>query len=143
MSVQGLLVVDHGSRRAASNDQLFVVADMLRAIRPQQPVAAAHMEIAEPGIAHAFDELVAAGATEIVILLYFLSDGRHVTEDVPELVEEAAAKHPHVTWRMSRSLGPCEDLAHLLAQTRRAHTYCLMFLDRKNLKYRVRNPFLR
>jgi sirohydrochlorin ferrochelatase len=110
----GLLVVDHGSRRAASNDQLGEVAAMVRNLRPDALVHEAHMELTEPSIRTAFDRLVADGAKEVVVLLYFLSNGRHVQEDVPALVAEAAAAHPGVEWRIGRALGPTEDLAHLL-----------------------------
>lgn len=115
----GLLVVDHGSRRAASNDQLGEIAAMLRGLRPDALVREAHMEIAEPSIATAFDALVEQGADEIVVLLYFLSNGRHVQEDVPALVQEAAERHPQVRWQLGQALGPTEDLARLLLK--RAH----------------------
>ena len=49
----------------------------------------AHMEIAEPSIKDALASLLEEGVDEIVCHPYFLSPGRHVKEDIPELVAEA------------------------------------------------------
>lgn len=54
-------------------------------------VEPAHMELAEPSILEAFNRCVAQGANYIICHPFFLSPGRHVAEDVPRLVAEAAA----------------------------------------------------
>ncbi len=112
----GLLLVDHGSRRAASNAQLDDMARRVQALRPTAVVVAAHMEIAEPNIAQGLAELVARGVTEIRVLMYFLSDGRHSREDVPTLVREAMLAYPHVSVICGQALGPHDVLAALLLE---------------------------
>ena len=112
----GLLLVDHGSRRAESNAQLDDMARRVQALRPDALVAAAHMEIAAPDIAAGIAGLVARGATAIVVLPYFLSAGRHSQEDVPALVRAAVAAHPGVTARCGEALGPHDALARLLLE---------------------------
>lgn len=112
----GLLLIDHGSRRAESNQQLDNMATRVRRLRPEAVVAAAHMEIAPPDLATAFTELVAKGATRIVILPYFLSDGRHLTQDIPHLAAAAAASHPGITYTIGTALGPHDALAALLLE---------------------------
>lgn len=66
---------------------------------------AAHMEIAEPTIEEAFDRCVAAGAQKVVLHPFFLSPGRHVTSDIPALMNAAAKRHPEVAWVVSEPLG--------------------------------------
>ena len=112
----GLLLVDHGSRRAESNAQLDDMARRVQALRPAAMVRAVHMEIAEPTIAQGIDALVAAGATEIRVLMYFLSDGRHSREDVPTLVRAAMVAHPDVSVTCGQALGPHDALAALLLE---------------------------
>ena len=56
----------------------------------------AHMEMAEPSIKTAFMKCVQRGATKIICHPYFLSRGRHVMEDIPELVAQAAEEHKYV-----------------------------------------------
>ena len=54
------------------------------------------MELADPDIATTVDLCVKQGATHIIAQPFMLSPGRHSTSDIPNLVQEAAAKHPLV-----------------------------------------------
>ncbi len=112
----GLLLVDHGSRRGEANAQLLDMAARVRALRPGDLVSCCHLEVIEPGIAAGFAELVAGGATRIVLMPYFLSAGRHTGEDIPRLAAEAAAHHPGVTHVVAPALGPHDLLARLLLE---------------------------
>lgn len=112
----GLLLIDHGSRRAESNQQLEDMAVLVQRLRPTALVMAAHMEIAQPDLATTFAALVARGATRIIILPYFLSDGRHLTQDIPALAQAAAERHPGVAWSIGGALGPHDALAALLLE---------------------------
>ena len=47
------------------------------------------MEIAEPSIEDGIRALLDSGASSVVCHPYFLSPGRHVTEDIPQLISEA------------------------------------------------------
>lgn len=111
---RGFLIIDHGSRRAESNQQLLTMQELVQTALPDNPCLAAHMEIADPGIPSQVNALVAAGVTHIHVLCYFLSNGRHITEDIPRLVKESLAKHPHCTYDIASALGPDQALAQLL-----------------------------
>jgi sirohydrochlorin ferrochelatase len=102
----GLVLVDHGSRRLASNE---LHEQTVRAWKEQagyRIVEPAHMELAEPSIGTAFDACVAQGATTVVVQPYFLGPGRHWDRDIPELAAEAAARHPGVRFLVTAPLGP-------------------------------------
>ena len=87
----GVLLIDHGSRRASSNDRLLELAAAYERRSPDHYVVrAAHMEIATPTIEDGIRDLVETeGVGRIVCHPYFLSPGRHVQEDIPGLVAEA------------------------------------------------------
>lgn len=87
----GILLMDHGSRNPASNDRLKQVARVYQESlnNPNMIVRHAHMEIAQPSIPEALQSLLAADVDEIVCHPYFLSPGRHVKEDIPEIVQSA------------------------------------------------------
>ncbi|HWR78367.1 MAG TPA: CbiX/SirB N-terminal domain-containing protein [Thiobacillus sp.] len=102
-----LLIIAHGSRRAASNDEVRALADAVRA-QPGQAYAhieTAFLELAEPSIPDGLTALVAKGATEIVAFPYFLAAGTHVAQDIPGAIAEFTAKHPDVTVRLTQHLG--------------------------------------
>lgn len=101
-----VLLVDHGSRRAEANQLLDEVAALVRQrLGAGSVVEPAHMEIAEPTIAGAFTRCVEQGASRVVVHPFMLAPGRHVTEDLPRLVAEAAAAHDGVTFAMAAPLG--------------------------------------
>ena len=113
--MRAILLVDHGSRVLAANAQLEEVARLVeRTAGDGTLVRAAHMELAAPSIPDAIDALVGEGATEIVVVPYFLAPGRHATEDVPRIAHEAAAKHPRLRVRVGEPLGVHELLAKLV-----------------------------
>ncbi|KAL7461309.1 hypothetical protein ACHAXS_001730, partial [Conticribra weissflogii] len=95
----GILLIDHGSRRQASNDNLHFIAKVyesrLRSKSPsaskqQVTVRGAHMEIATPSILTSLRTLLVEDRVDTIVCVpYFLSPGRHATEDVPNLIEEA------------------------------------------------------
>jgi sirohydrochlorin ferrochelatase len=103
--MRGIILIDHGSRRDESNARILEVAAGVAVRCPDSIVEGAHMELAEPTLASAFDRAVSRGATEIVIHPYFLSPGRHVIEDIPRLCRDAAATHPGVPWRITEPTG--------------------------------------
>ena len=92
----GVIVVDHGSKREAANKQLEEVARAVKARSGRRIVEPAHMEIAGPTLAEAYAKCVAQGATRIVCHPFFLSPGRHVMEDIPALLADAASHFPEV-----------------------------------------------
>ncbi len=100
-----ILLVDHGSRRAESNALLHDAAKRFCQQTSYQIVEPAHMELAQPSIQQAFDRCVERGARRIVVFPWFLSPGRHWTEDIPELVRNAAAHHPGITWIVTPPFG--------------------------------------
>lgn len=100
-----IIIVDHGSRRSESNDQLLAVVEAYRAQSPWQIVEPAHMEQAAPSIADAFDRCVAQGARRVVVFPYFLAPGRHWHEDIPRLAAEAAGLHPGVQHIVAPPIG--------------------------------------
>ena len=63
------------------------------------------MEIADPTIAQGFTRCVEQGATTVVIHPFMLAPGRHVTEDLPRLIAEAAEPHDGVAFAMAAPLG--------------------------------------
>jgi len=103
-----ILLIDHGSKREASNQHLQFIAETYQASIIQRDatsnteeevsatsgretvVRAAHMEIAEPSILTSLRNIITNDkVTEIVCVPYFLSPGKHSTVDVPNLIAEA------------------------------------------------------
>ncbi|HXV37278.1 MAG TPA: CbiX/SirB N-terminal domain-containing protein, partial [Myxococcota bacterium] len=102
---RAILLVDHGSRRAAAHAQLEAVAEQLRPRVPGDIVAIAHLELAPPDIASGIDACLAQGATRIVVHPFFLGPGRHTSDAIPTEVARARRRHPSLDIRISEPLG--------------------------------------
>lgn len=111
---RALIILDHGSRRAEAHAHLAGIADSVRSRAPELCVYLAHLELAAPSLAEAVDRAVAAGATHIAIHPFFLAPGRHLLEDIPELVAAAETKHGGVQIELLTPIGEDEALADLI-----------------------------
>jgi sirohydrochlorin ferrochelatase len=114
--MKALLVISHGSRRTASNEEVFRLTDDLRENFDAElsEVACAFLEITEPKVQSAIDELAAAGATEILVFPHFLAAGLHVARDIPRELETAGARHPGITFTLLPHLGALPGLSGLI-----------------------------
>jgi len=115
-----IIIVDHGSRRTESNDMLEHFVERFAEMTHFDIVEPAHMEMAEPSIATAFERCVRRGATRIVVCPYFLLPGKHWKEDIPGLTEKAAAKHPGVGYLVTAPIG-LHPMMHNVIQSRIDH----------------------
>src|SRR5688500_11676392 len=108
MSIKiGIILVDHGSRVRESNAMLERVAELFAARFADRYdiVEPAHMEIAEPSIATAYERCVSRGADHLIVCPFFLGPGKHWTQDIPELARTAAEAFPGTTHRVAHPLG--------------------------------------
>jgi sirohydrochlorin ferrochelatase len=115
MSV-GIVLIAHGSRRPEANAELEWVADQLRQRHPHWLVQCAYLEIAEPTIPQAIACCVESGAEQILLVPYFLSAGRHVSQDLERIRSQAQEQYPNVHFTLGKPLGPHELLVQLLEQ---------------------------
>ena len=117
-----LLLVAHGSRRQASNDEVRELSEKLTATLQDRfdSNICAFLELAEPSIPAGIEQAVNNGASNIVVLPYFLSAGRHVSEDIPAILEEARQRHPEINICLAPYLGMAEQLTGVLSEIARS-----------------------
>lgn len=103
-----ILLIAHGSRRAAANQDLVRLSEMIRDRIPEDEVGIieiAYLELAEPSIPDGLQACVNRGASEIRMLPYFLSAGAHVTKDLGEFRQQFLELHPNVPCTVCAPLG--------------------------------------
>jgi sirohydrochlorin ferrochelatase len=114
--MRALLIVAHGSRRANSNDEVRALVDAVAARDDglYDRVSCAFLELAEPSIPDGIKALMDEGVSDITVVPYFLSAGRHVVEDIPAEVAKAGPLPPEVKVRIAPYIGLSETMADLL-----------------------------
>lgn len=116
----GLVVFAHGSRVAAANAAVERVAREAARLAGIPLYRSAFLELAAPTLAEAVAELAQAGARRVLVTPYFLTMGRHLTEDLPRLLEDVRAERPEIAVDAAPPLDGHPQLAAILADRARA-----------------------
>ena len=114
--MKAVVVFAHGSRDPLWRAPIEAVAQAVQARAPETPVRCAYLELCEPSLPEAVQDLVAKGATAIRVLPVFFGMGRHAREDLPELLRDLAAQYPGVALGVLPTVGEDPRVTHLLAQ---------------------------
>lgn len=111
-----IILLAHGSRDPLWRAPVEAVAARLRALSPKVAVACAYLELCEPPLAQAVAELADAGVRSVAIVPLFLGMGRHVREDLPQLVEALRKERPGVHLSLGQPVGEDARVTELLAR---------------------------
>jgi sirohydrochlorin cobaltochelatase len=111
---EGLLLVGHGSRSAASEVEMRALTARVAEALPDVVVDVGFLEMTEPPAGVVLDDMVGRGCTRIVVLPLMLLAAGHGKNDVPAVVLEARARHPQVAIDFGTPLGVARELVGLL-----------------------------
>lgn len=112
-AVRALLVIAHGSVVPGAEREVWALADRLREKSELDVVEVGYLDYTEPSIPEAVAACVERGATEIVVLPYFLAEG-YLVRKVRLALTAAMANHPGVRLREARALGPDPRFAEIV-----------------------------
>ena len=90
------------------------------------------LELAEPELLAGGDRCAQLGATRVLMIPYFLSDGVHLRRDLTAARDELNRRHPDVEFILGSPLGPHPLLDELVAERIRE-------LDPQNRQYHDHN----
>lgn len=116
--MKGLVVVAHGSRREASNQEVRLLSGLMHErLKPLYPLMnTGFLELAEPLIPESIIQCIEQGATEICVLPYFLSAGRHVQEDIPFEVRKVQQAYPEIKISLLSYVGGLPGLLDIMCE---------------------------
>jgi sirohydrochlorin cobaltochelatase len=102
---ESILLVGHGSRSEAGQDEMRALADLVAAARPEADVHLGYLEMSEPPASSVITEMLEDGAAEIDVVPLMLHAAGHSKSDVPAVVLEARVRFPAATIRYARPFG--------------------------------------
>jgi sirohydrochlorin ferrochelatase len=114
--MKALLLVAHGSRRKQSNIEVILLAETLKKECKENYsiVHASFLELSVPLIPDGIKLCLDDGATSICVLPYFLNSGRHVFNDIPDIIEHVRASLPNVEINIAKHIGASPLMMDLL-----------------------------
>jgi len=106
----------HGSRDPLWRAPIEAVAHRIAAEQPERPVACAYLELCDPPLDQAVDDLAGRGAQAVTIVPMFLGTGKHARADLPVLVQQIRARHPHLLVHVQTAVGEDPRMTALMAE---------------------------
>ena len=110
----GIAIFAHGSMVESANEAVRVVVEQFAALGGFECVEACFLALGKPDLGGAVENLVARGATEVVVVPYFLTLGKHLQRDLPRIVSSLESIHPNVRIRVTPPLDGHPQLAAIL-----------------------------
>lgn len=92
MARTGIVVFGHGSSVASANEAVRVVAAEAAREGAWPLYETAFLEC-DPRLGAAIEKLAEAGASNVLVLPYFLTLGIHLQRDLPKLVDELSSRY--------------------------------------------------
>jgi sirohydrochlorin cobaltochelatase len=114
MNKQTIIIVGHGSKQKDADCAMRKTAEALQKKKPEATVSLAYLEIQSPDMDRACCDAIASGASEIILVPYFVQSGRHVMKHIPEIASKVRTNHPNVTIKLTQSLGFDERLVSII-----------------------------
>ncbi|WP_055590344.1 sirohydrochlorin chelatase [Peterkaempfera griseoplana] len=109
-----LLLVGHGTRDDAGAEAFRSFTAGLRDRLPGVPVGGGFIELSPPPLADAVAELVAAGVRRFAAVPLVLVSAGHAKGDIPAALAREKERHPGISYRYGRPLGPHPALLSVL-----------------------------
>lgn len=112
--MNGILILAHGSKRQETEKILNSLVNKVKAKTGETLVYPAYLQFSEQNLGVGIDQLVKSGANNIKIVPMFLFDGIHVTQDIPNELDEIKKKYTGVDIKMSHHLGDDDRIADII-----------------------------
>jgi sirohydrochlorin ferrochelatase len=114
--LRGLVFIAHGSRNTISNQQIEILVKTVARNTQEKYryVSHAFLEFAAPSISDAVTGQIDAGINEVILFPYFLTNGNHVSRDIPEIVQTFKLKFPNINFIILPVFGSDPAIAALI-----------------------------
>lgn len=87
-----LLVVGHGTRKAAGADQLRQLVETMRGLASDVPIFESFLELAKPTIDEALERIHGSDLRRIKVVPVLLFEAGHAKSDIPDAVSASASR---------------------------------------------------
>lgn len=102
-----VIILAHGSYNEPETGELMgnVTSGVKSGLTLGVEVEWAALQFNHPNLGEVVENLAKRGVKQVVIMPYFLFEGRHFTKDIPNLIEDIKRAHPDVEFILTNTLG--------------------------------------
>ena len=112
--MRAIIILGHGSRVPNAAKDMEKVAKILKEKYHLEMVETCQMSRLGPHYGEILEKCIHNGATEIMVIPYFLNKGLHIRIDIPEMMQQEATKYPDVKIIYGNCLGFDPSYADIL-----------------------------
>ncbi|MCS7150001.1 MAG: precorrin-8X methylmutase [Caldimicrobium sp.] len=115
--MEKIVLILHGSpRREANRWQPFLKILSRKLSKPVEDLTIAYLQFESPSLEEVLEKLISQGANKIIVHPFFLSNGHHVTHDIPKILDRYKVNNPEVEILYTKPLGVHESLADIVRE---------------------------
>ena len=118
----GVILFGHGSTVESANDAVRAVTAEVARRGSYALTGTAFLDCAPPTLAEEVARLVAAGASRIVVIPYFLTLGIHLQRDLPNIIEKIRERE-HVPIDVAEPLDGHPALVDIVLERARQYSH--------------------
>ncbi len=115
----GYIVFAHGSRLEEANVQVRAVARRMAESGRFELVEVAFLDCVPPTLLDSIGTAVGRGAERVVVIPYFLTEGRHTAKDLPRIAAEASRIYQNIKIEITPTLDGHPALEEILVERAR------------------------
>jgi sirohydrochlorin cobaltochelatase len=112
---QAIILFAHGARDPEWAQPFRRIKELLEARQPGVTVVLAFLEIMQPSLADAVEQLVQAGHQSVTITPLFMAQGGHLKNDVPIILDAIRARHPALELSLLPAIGDVDAVLEAIA----------------------------
>lgn len=126
-----VLLVGHGSRDEEGNDEIEEFAKSWLQKNPQWRIKVCFIEFAKVLLDEGLDD-AAENSDQVIVIPLILNAAGHAKMEIPEHIQEARQRYPHVKFIYAKHLGASEMILKLLKRNLNQTMKSLFVPDPKN-----------
>lgn len=109
------VVIAHGSKNVKSNEAFFEFLKKFRKTYPEKKVEGCFLDCARPNVPETLEKYASSNYSGIVVIPLMFFPGKHVANDIPDMIKKTKAKYPGIDFHYSGALADHPKMLEILA----------------------------
>jgi sirohydrochlorin ferrochelatase len=115
MLMKGLILIAHGSKKELSNNEFLSLVDNVRSKDIVfDLIDAAFLEFAKPDIKDLVEVFISKNINDVYFYPYFLNSGKHVTIDLPNIINSLKLKYSNINFKLLPHFGLSSNITDII-----------------------------
>ncbi len=116
MKKDAVLIIAHGSKVKETDEIMKQYKQALVAKMPETQIEYCYLQLMEPSIESIIETLYASGVRNIKAFPFFIFNGNHIKEDIPEVLNKLEAEYTDLKFSFLNNIGYDEKMLDLIIE---------------------------